>query len=619
MNEALALRDLHFGYGHRAAVQGVSLQLQAGDCYGFLGHNGAGKTTVMRLCLGLLRPSRGSVRIFGIDPVRERRHANALLGALIERPGFHLSVSARQNLLALARLQGIPRRLASTEVGRVIECVGLSDATDRRVGTFSMGMRQRLGIAQALLGKPRLLLLDEPTNGLDPEGISDLRALLQTLTREEGTAIMLSSHQLAELEGLCNRVGVLREGSMVIEGDLDSLRQRIGVRHVIKGEPIEALQQQLIGRDLQPTRDGDRLLVDIGEQPAHEVTRALATAAKLTSFAPEQATLERIYLHAGTTTPDAPAAEADAAKPAPEGATEDIPTPNLGSIKGARRRAFKFESTTLLHARSTLPMLLLPCVVTAFAAANYSSRVQDGLAKVEAGEQFSADAGSGFLAMAQSLQTATPVLALTMLWFASQTIASDLSNDTLRNSLIRSLHRKDVLFGKVFVLLAAMIVGWLALCLTSFFISWTTVGFGDLVEVSRFGDRDLLANAADVWPTLLITLAQMTLPLAAIVTLAAAASVIAKRPALALATAAAFVFLPELARGVLGERSGWLLTSHLPLGFRDDSALNYLAAVSRGAADALWVFASESVYAPVAWLVAGSVVLGFLVSRLRVS
>ena len=402
---------------------------------------------------------------------------------------------------------------------------------------------------------------------------------------------------------------------MVIEGDLDSLRQRIGVRHVIKGEPLESLQQQLVGRNLQPTRDGDRLLVDIGEQPAHEVTRMLATATQLTSFAPEQATLERIYLHAGSATPDAPEV-APATTPVDP---EDAPQPYLGSTKNARRRTFQFESTMLLHHRSTLPLLLLPCAVTAFAVSSYSSRVREGLAKVEAGEQFSADAGSGFLAMAQSLQAATPVLTLAMLWFASQTIAGDLSTDTLRNSLIRSVRRKDVLFGKVFVLLAAMITGWLAVCVTSFCISWATVGVGDLEEISRFGDRDLLASASEIWPTLAVVLTQMTLPLAAIVTVAAAASVIAKRPALALATATALVFVPELTRGLVGENSGWLLTSHLPLGFRDDSALNYLAAVSRGAADALWVFANEAVYAPVVWLVASSAVLGWLVSRLRVS
>jgi ABC-2 type transport system ATP-binding protein len=317
VNEALALRELQFKYGSRAAVRGVSLQLQAGDCYGFLGHNGAGKTTVMRLCLGLLRPSHGSVRIFGIDPGQERRRANSLVGALIERPGFHLHVSARQNLVALARLQGIAKHLAKVEVGRVIECVGLNDAIDRKVGTFSMGMRQRLGIAQALLGKPRLLFLDEPTNGLDPEGIADLRALLHRLTREEGTAIMLSSHQLAELDGLCNRVGVLREGSMVIEGDLDSLRRRVGVRHVITGEPIAEMQRELEGMNLEPSRDGDRLFVNLGERKADDVTRALATKTKLASFAPEQATLERIYLHAASADADQQESAAPTSEAAP--------------------------------------------------------------------------------------------------------------------------------------------------------------------------------------------------------------------------------------------------------------------------------------------------------------
>ena len=195
--QALELHDLHFDYSGRDAVQGVSLTVNAGDCYGFLGHNGAGKTTVMRLCLGLLRPTRGEVRVFGADASKRRRETNGLIGALIERPGFYLQQSAQRNLLALAKLQGIPAALAKAEAERVIDAVGLAHALNRRVGTFSMGMRQRLGIAQAMLGKPRLLLLDEPTNGLDPEGIAALRALLQRLTTEEGVAVLLSSHQLA--------------------------------------------------------------------------------------------------------------------------------------------------------------------------------------------------------------------------------------------------------------------------------------------------------------------------------------------------------------------------------------------------------------------------------------
>lgn len=610
--DALELRNLHFGYGAHRAVDGVSLHLEPGDCYGFLGHNGAGKTTVMRLCLGLLPPTRGEVRVFGADPRRHRREANGLLGALIERPGFHRHVSARHNLVALAKLQGMARKLANVETERVIEAVGLSGAIDRRVGTFSMGMRQRLGIAQAMLGKPRLLLLDEPTNGLDPEGIADLRALLQQLTRDEGVAVMLSSHQLAELEGLCSRVGVLREGRMVAEGDLDTLRRHVGVRHVVRGTPLDAMEQQLQQLDLQPTRDGDRLLVDLGARATGEVTRSLANAGELASFAPEQATLERIYLQAADV--ELPQPEA---RPAREPA--EPPPPALGRTKAARRRSFVFEATTLLHRRSTLPLLLLPCVVSVFAVNRYSNQVADGLALVEAGERFSADAGSGYLAVAQSLQAATPVLALALLWFASQTIAADASADTLRNTLIRSLRRQDVLFGKVLVLFTTAAVGWIALVSTALIASWATIGFGPLEEVTRYGDRDLLAAAADVWPTLLVALAQLTLPLAAVVVLSATASAIVRHPAISLATAFLLVLAPDLTRLWYPEHSGWLLTSHMPSFWRDDSVLDYLAATARGAADALWVHADLASWAPLAWMAAGAAALVLLVQRMRIS
>jgi ABC-2 type transport system ATP-binding protein len=612
VSDALELRDLHFGYGSFRAVDGVSLHLEPGDCYGFLGHNGAGKTTVMRLCLGLLPPTRGEVRVFGADPRRHRREANGLLGALIERPGFHRHVSARHNLVALARLQGMARKLANVETQRVIEAVGLGDAIDRRVGAFSMGMRQRLGIAQAMLGRPRLLLLDEPTNGLDPEGIADLRALLQRLTRDEGVAVMLSSHQLAELDGLCNRVGVLRDGRMVAEGDLDTLRRHVGVRHVVRGTPLETLQQQLTERSLQPVRDGDRLLVDLGTQPAGEVTRALANAAELTSFAPEQATLERIYMQA-----------ADVELPLPEARPQQPPTappePAIGRTDAARRRSFWFEATTMLHRRSTLPLLLLPCVVAVFAVDHYSGKVTDGLALVESGERFSADAGSGYLAVAQALQAATPVLALALLWFASQTIAADVSADTLRNTLIRSLRRQDVLVGKVLVLFTTAAVGWFALVATALVASWATVGFGDLEEVSRYGDRDLLAAAADVWPTMLVALSQLTLPLAAIVLLSATASAIARHPAISLAVALVLLLAPDLARLWYPEHDGWLLTSHMPWFWRDQSVLSYLDATARGAADALWLHADLAVWAPLAWMAVAAVALATLVQRMRIS
>lgn len=612
MTTALDLQDLHFGYGSRSTVRGVSLRVDAGDCYGFLGHNGAGKTTVMRLALGLLQPTSGRVEVFGADARARRREANGLIGALIERPGFHLHLSARHNLRALARLQGIARPAAGAEVERVIEAVGLTAAVDRRVGTFSMGMRQRLGVAQAMLGQPRLLLLDEPTNGLDPEGIADLRDLLQHLTRNEGVAVLLSSHQLAELEGLCTRVGVLREGEMIAEGDLESLRRRVGVRHVVTGAPVDAMAQTLEGMQLRPQRDGDRLLVDIGDRAPGEITRALTRAGELASFGPEQATLERIYLQAANV--DLPKATEPAR--AHESPT---PAPAMGRTDRALRRAVAFEAGVLARRRSTAPLLLLPCLTAAASVANYQGSVQAGLAKVEAGEQFSADAGSGYLAVAQGLQSATPVLALALLWFSSQAIAADVSADTLRNTVIRSLRRTDVWVGKLTVMLTTAAIGWLALVATAAATSWATVGFGDLEEVTRYGERDLLAPATDVLPTMLAALGVLALPLAAVAVVATAASALARRPAMALALAAAALLAPDLLRIWAPTHSGWLLTSHLPTLWGDDSVLSYLGATARGASDALWLHEPLAAWAPIAWIAAAAALLASVVPRMRIA
>lgn len=610
---ALELDHLHFGYGRRATVRGVSLRVDPGDCYGFLGHNGAGKTTVMRLCLGLLRPSAGQVRIFGADAARERRRANSLVGALIERPGFHGHLSARQNLAALAKLQGVPHKLASVEVERVIETVGLSEAIDQRAGTFSMGMRQRLGIAQAILGRPRLLLLDEPTNGLDPEGMAELRALLHRLTRDEGVAVLLSSHQLAELEGLCNRVGVLRDGEMIAEGDLDTLRRHVGVRYAVTGEPLEALQQRLERLGMRPAQDGDRLLVELGDHTAGEVTKALSVAGELTSFAPEQATLERIYLQAAQINSPSPT---EAAAQAP---TRGTPRPSMGTADLSGLRALLFESRSLLQRRATLPLLTVPCAAAAFAVHRYYGGVQAGLARVEAGDAFSADAGSGYLAVAQGMQAATPCLTIALLWFASQSIAADVAGDTLRNTLVRSLRRQDVLTGKVTVLLSTCLLGWAASLATAVGVSWLKLGFGDLEEVFDAGDRDVLAEAADVAPTMWLAAAQMLLPLSAAVLVATAASTLVRRPAMALALATAFLLGPDLTRLWIPEHSGWLLTSHLPSAWRDDSALNYLAATARGAADALWLYADLAVWAPLSWAAAATIALTITFQRMRIS
>lgn len=614
----LDLQDLRFRYGRNAAVRGVSLALDPGDCYGFLGHNGAGKTTVLRLALGLLRPEAGSVHILGHDASREPRLARASVGALVERPGFHLHATAHQNLAWLARLQGMPRRLAAAEGSRALELLGLATAARRRVGTFSLGMRQRLGIAAALLGRPRLLLLDEPGNGLDPEGIADLRTLLRQLCADEGTAVLLSSHQLQELDGLCNRIGVLRDGAMVVEGDLDSLRQRLGTRHVVAGTPLPALARRLTELGLAPTTVDGRLVVELGDRAPGGIVRELVAIGDLTTFAPEPPTLEAIYLSATRT---AHAAEHVAPRPATRTAVlvpEPMPAREWSSARKPLQRALGHELRTLVARRSTVPLLLAPGAIAIYSVLAYHHRIGDAQQRVALGELFSADAGSGHLAVAQALQAALPLLALVVLWLGSQSVAADLGADTLRNTLMRSITRSDALLAKLTAVFLAAGAGLLLLVLVAMATAAAQLGFHDLEEVSRHGDRQVLAAAADTAPVFRAALLHCVLPLLAAGALGLLASVAAKRPARALATAVLLLLGQEVLREPLGEHAGWLLSSHLPTGLRDDSALGFLAATARGAADAFWPWSRQAILAPLAWLLVATAIAARCVRRLAV-
>lgn len=605
---ALFVHDLWFGYGREPAVRAVTMAVAPGECYGFLGHNGAGKTTVLRLCLGLLRPSRGRVAVFGRDVAQDGRVARSAVGALIERPGFVLGATARHNLRWLARLQGMPPTLAAAETSRVLDRTGLAAVADRRVGTFSMGMRQRLGVAQALLGRPRLLLLDEPTNGLDPEGIADLRALLHSLSRDDGTAVLLSSHQLHELDGLCTHIGVLRGGELLVEGPVAALRARLQHRYAVAGPDLPALRTQLQAQGFGVTTHDDQLLAELGPTPPARVLRALVAHAEVTSFAPEAVTLETLYLRASELASAHVAPSTPAAPPQPLATAAPQPW----------WRAFRHEFATLLARRSNRLLALLPAVSAVWTVYTCHQKTLLHLARVARGEQFSADAGSGHLAVALALQNAVPCLGLVALWWSSQAVAADLSRDTLRNTLQRSVSRGDVWTGKLLATAACTGGSFLLMVVVALATAGFGIGFGDLVEVTRHGDRQPLAAAADVAPVLRQALGHCLLPLGALLAVGLSASALARRPARALALAFVLVLAPELLRARLGAEAGWLLGSHLPAGLRDDSAVAYLTAVARGAADAHWQFAALAVWAPLAWLLAAALAGRLAFARLRV-
>jgi ABC-2 type transport system ATP-binding protein len=214
MTFTVETEDLTKRYGDILAVDGMSLTVRQGEVYGFLGPNGAGKTTTLRMLLDLVRPTSGQVRLFGRPP-----GDLSDVGALTESPGFYPYLSGRDNLKVLARYAGV----GVARIARVLDTVDLTDRGGHRYGTYSLGMKQRLGVAAALLKDPRLLILDEPTNGLDPAGMADMRVLIRQLGAA-GCTVLLSSHMLGEVQQICDRVGVVYRGKLVAENTVAELR-----------------------------------------------------------------------------------------------------------------------------------------------------------------------------------------------------------------------------------------------------------------------------------------------------------------------------------------------------------------------------------------------------------
>jgi ABC-2 type transport system ATP-binding protein len=291
----VAARGLVKRYGDITAVAGVDLTVEPGDVFGYLGPNGAGKTTSLRMLLGLIRPSAGSAELFGRDPMLEGAKALQGVAGFVEGPRFYPYLSGRRNLRLLADYD---EPVSRNRIEEVLEIVELRDRAKDRVGGYSHGMRQRLGIAAALLRAPRLLLLDEPTTGLDPAGMRDMRALVRRLA-SEGITILLSSHLLNEVEELCNRVAIIRTGAIVYEGTLDELLATATTGYRLKTrEPDRArticLNHPGIG-DVISDEDGLRFAAD--EDAVASLSIALGQArVAITQLVTEAASLEELFL-----------------------------------------------------------------------------------------------------------------------------------------------------------------------------------------------------------------------------------------------------------------------------------------------------------------------------------
>jgi ABC-2 type transport system ATP-binding protein len=289
----IEVRGLVKRYGELTAVAGVDLRVNVGDVYGYLGPNGAGKTTSLRMMLGLITPTAGHVRLFGRDPMEGVRALEGVAG-FVEAPAFYPYLSGLRNLELLAAFDGGG---AAGRIDSALATVELTKRAGDRVGGYSHGMRQRLGLAAALLRDPKLLLLDEPATGLDPGGMRDMRLLIRRLA-DEGITVMLSSHLLTEVEELCNRVAIVRSGSIVYEGMISELKRGAGTSYRLATtddeRAVAVVQAQPGLADVLTV--GDRITFTGNETAVASLSQALVEAgALIRELAPQTVTLEDLF------------------------------------------------------------------------------------------------------------------------------------------------------------------------------------------------------------------------------------------------------------------------------------------------------------------------------------
>ena len=295
MQTVIETKALCKQYGPHTAVDHVELHVPQGCVYGFIGPNGAGKSTTMKMLLGLIHPTAGRVRLLGQE-LTEKSRLPLLrqTGSLIESPAGYLHLTAQENLEIVADLKGVPHK----DIGRVLDIVHLTQDRNRRVGQYSLGMKQRLGIAMALLGSPKLLILDEPTNGLDPAGIQEMRALIRNMPAATGATVLISSHLLGEMEQMVEQVGIIDHGHLLFEGPLTELQRHS--RGNVTLRLLDPAKAAPILRANGLTAHGDSCVVTLPPLQdallADLVQKLAACGAGVVELTPRTKTLEEIFL-----------------------------------------------------------------------------------------------------------------------------------------------------------------------------------------------------------------------------------------------------------------------------------------------------------------------------------
>lgn len=281
-------------FGKEYAVSDLEMKIPKGEIYGFLGPNGAGKTTTIRMLLGLMKPTSGTIEIFQKDLKKDRISILSGIGSLVENPSYYPHLTAYENLEAMRKILGASKQ----RIEEVLEIVRLTDAANKKVKGFSLGMKQRLGIAAALLNSPELLILDEPTNGLDPSGIIEIRHLIKRLPSEFGMTVLISSHLLSEMEQMATTVGILTKGKMIFQDSIEAMRMYAQQKIILSTDDSEAAWRALLARGIKAEfHDGRIHLYERSNEKVAQAVRNLVQAGfSIYRVEEEKRSLEDIFL-----------------------------------------------------------------------------------------------------------------------------------------------------------------------------------------------------------------------------------------------------------------------------------------------------------------------------------
>lgn len=288
----IKLCKINKNYGSRKILKGLNVNVPSGEIYGFIGANGSGKTTTMKIMTGLTPANHGLVKFDGLT-LKELAKSEKSFGAFISTPTYYKNLTAVENLTIVQDILGKPK----SEVYRVLELVGLSEAADKEVRSFSFGMKQRLGLAFAFLNNPDILILDEPTNGLDPKGIVEIRELLRRLSQEEGKTIFISSHNISEIEAIADRVGIIHQGSLVFEGTLDELYRSNHSTYILEVNDEEKTRQLLTEKRIDFMNHQTRFEINLSKSNIPSLlTELIEREISVYEMTPNK-NLERIFLN----------------------------------------------------------------------------------------------------------------------------------------------------------------------------------------------------------------------------------------------------------------------------------------------------------------------------------